>query len=164
MGKYVATTTAFADFLIGITFDTATTVLVGKCIGWAESEVNKYLSKRYDISSSPFDTYTTAPPLAVSWTEWLGESFFHSRNSRGSKESLARAREIRKDAIENLKLVADYKLDLLDSTGSVIPDMSNTAYRVMSNTDDYATTINEDDPLNWKISSQKLDDIDSERE
>lgn len=150
--------------MVGSTFDAATTSLATKLITHAENEVNKYLSKRYDITSSPFDTSTSIPPIVTSLTETLAEGYMYQRMSRGGKESMARGEALIKQAIDNLKLIADYKLDIIGSSGSVIADMSNTAYRVLGNTDGYSTTFNEDSELNWEVDQDKLDDIASERD
>lgn len=158
MAVSYCTTTSFATFIIGVSTDTATTALLGKCIEWSEAEINKYISKRYDISSFN-DTTTSTPPLIKSLCEQLSEAFFYSRNSRGGKESLKRAADIRKEILDNLKMIRDYEVDLLDQSGDVITDFSQTAYRVLSNTDDYTETFNEDDPLNWKVDQDKLKDI-----
>jgi len=145
--------------MIGTDFDTATTALCSKMITHAENEVNKYLSKRYDISSFT----SSVPPLVTSLTETLTEGYTYQRMSRGNKEWRDRGLELVNMALENLKLISEYKLDLVDSSGNVLTDMSNTAFRCLSSTDSYANTFNEDSELNWKIDSTKLDDIESER-
>lgn len=147
--------------MIGVTFDTATTSLVTKCITWAENEVNKYVGRRYDVGA--FNTSTSIPPLVTSLTEQLAEGYAWRQMSRGSKESLARAKEMIDAVIANLKLVADYNLDLLDSSGDAISER-NAASRVKSTTQDYTPTFAEDDPLNWAVDSDKLDDIESDRD
>lgn len=161
MGTY-ATTTSLEVLMVGTTFDTATTSLCTKLITHSENEINKYLSKRYDISS--FNTSTSIPPLVTSLCETLAEGYMYQRMARGGKESISRGKELIKQAIDNLQLIADYKLDLVNSSGSVISDLSQTAYRVLSNTTNYANTFNEDDELNWKVSQNKLDDISTERD
>jgi len=83
--------------------------------------------------------------------------------SRGSKESLARAKAIRKPAIDCLEKIAEYKLDINATSGSVIADFSNTAYQTRSNTSQYTETFGEDDPLSWVVDPDKLDDIKSDR-
>jgi hypothetical protein len=149
--------------MVGTTFDANTTSLATKMITHAENEINKYLSKRYDISS--FNTTSTAvPPLVTSLCETLSEGYMYQRMARGSKESLARAKFYLDQARDNLKMIADYQLDLIDSSGDVIADMSSTSYRIQSSTSEYSNTFNEDDPLNWAIDEDKLDDIDDERD
>lgn len=161
MGIY-CTTTSMATMLIGTTFDSNTTALCAKLITHAENEINKYLSKRYNITS--FNATSTAvPPLVTSIAETLTEGYFYQRNSRGSKEGLAHGKSLIDQGMLNLKALSSYELDLLDSNGVVITDMSQTAYRVLCSTSNYPTTFNEDDELNWKVDQTKLDDIDSER-
>ena len=157
-----ATTTALQTLMIGTNFDTATTALGVKLITHAENEINKYLSKRYDMTA--FTATASVPPMITSWCETLAEGYMCQRMSRGGKEAMARGQTLIDQVIGNLKLVADYKLDLVNTAGSVIADMSNTAYRVLCNTTNYANTFNEDDPNNWEVSDTKLDDIDTERE
>lgn len=148
--------------MIGTTFDTATTSLASKLITHSENEINKYISKRYDISA--FATSGSVPPLITSLCETLAEGYFYQRNSRGGKDGMERGQKYIDQVIKNLELIRDYKADLFNTAGSIISDFSNTSYRVLSNTDTYSTTFNEDDELNWKIDDDKLDDISGERD
>lgn len=161
MGTY-ATTTSLQTLMIGTTFDSVTTSLATKMITHAENEINKWISKRYDIST--FNTSTSIPPLITSLCETLAEGHMYQRLSRGGKEGMARGQTYIDSVLKNLELIANYKLDLVNTAGSVISDMSNTAYRVMSNTTDYSNTFGEDNELNWKVDQDKLDDIESDRE
>lgn len=165
MGTY-CTTTSLETLMVGTTFDSATTALATECITQAETEVNKYLSRRYDLSSSPFLTSTSIPPLVQTVSKWLALSYMYENLARGAgpgSEVFTRADRLSKRAIENLKLIADYKAHLLDSSGDAVSDSASTAYRVLCNTSDYSNTFNEDDPKDWAIDQDKLDDIDSER-
>lgn len=161
MGTY-ATTTSLQTLMVGTNFDTATTSLCTKLITHAENEIDKYLSKRYDLTM--FATSTSVPPIVTSWCETLAEGYMYQRMSRGGKDAMERGKTLIDQVTENLKDVAAYKLDIKNSAGSVVPDMSNTAYRLMSSTDGYTPTFGEDDPLKWKVDQDKLDDIDSERD
>jgi hypothetical protein len=158
MGTY-ATTTALDTIMIGVNFDTATSSLATKMITHAENEINKYLSKRYDISGATFQTAASIPPLVTSLCERLSEGYMWKAISRGSKESLARGKDLIDDVTSNLKLISDYKLDLLNTAGSALDDMSNTAYRVLCNTTSYTNTFDEDDELSWSTDPDKLEDI-----
>lgn len=161
MGTY-ATTTSLETLMIGTTFDTVTTSLATKLITHAENEINKYLSKRYDIGS--FNTSTSVPPIITSIAETLAEGYMHQRMSRGGKESMARGKALIDQAIANLNDIANYKLDLIDSNGDQINDLSTGSYLIKSTTENYSNTFNEDDPLNWEVDQDKLDDVDSERD
>lgn len=130
----------------------------------AENEVDKYLSRRYDIASATFQTTTSIPPIVRSMSTRLAEAYMWKSMSRGSKESLSRGKDLEKSVLDNLKLIADYKADLLLTDGSLVVDMSNTSARVLSNTRSYSTTFNEDDSLSWQVDEDKLTDIASERD
>ena len=163
MGLY-CTTTALQTRLVNIVFDTATGSLASEMINDAEAEVNKFLSKRYDLGSNYFQTSTSIPPAVRALTTRLATSYMWEAMSRGSKESLARASAIEKRVLDNLQMISEYKADLVDTAGSVITDMSQTGYRVLSNTTSYANTFNEDDEMNWAVDDDKIDDIAAERE
>lgn len=164
MGKYLDTATSLSNSLIGTTFDTVTTNLIVDLIDDAEAEINKYLSKRYDLSGSAFQTSTSAPPLLTKLTKNLVKGYFYRDNSRGGKESLTRAKEYIDEVKENLMMIADYKVDLLDTAGSLVTDKTDTSWRIQSNTVGYTDTFAEDKATEWAIDSDKLDDIDSSRD
>ena len=161
MGIY-ATTTSLQTLMVGTTFDTATTALCTLLITDSENEINKYLSKRYDLGA--FNTSTSIPPLVTSLCQKLTEGYMYHRLSRGGKEWRDRGKELVDDAISNLEKISSYKLDLVNTAGSALIDFSNTAYRCLSNTDTYTPTFNDDDELNWKVDQDKLDDISEERD
>lgn len=149
--------------MVNVTFDSVTTALATEMINDAEAEVNKYISRRYDIADSYFQTTTSIPPLVRSLATTLAEGFMWGRMSRGSKESLQRGKELVDHAIENLTLISEFEADLTQTNGSLVPDNSDSYKRVLSNTEDYANTFNEDDSLLWQVDPDKLEDIDSER-
>lgn len=163
MGLF-ATTTSLAVNMLGYNFDTATTALATKKITDAENEIKKYLSKRYSFASAPFTTYAAMPPLIISLCEKLAEGYMYRSNSRGGKESLTRGKELITEALENLKMIRDYKSDLLNASDGVVSEITNTAYAVKCNTSNYSETFNEDDEKNWAIDSDKLDDIADARD
>jgi hypothetical protein len=151
--------------MVGTEFDTATTALMGKMITHAENECDKYISKRYDVSAYVALTLTSIPPLLTSLTETLAEGYYFMRNSRGGgKDSVAYGQALIKQAQENLKLISDRKLDLLDTAGDPVDEFANASFRLVSTTNNYTPTFNEDDELEWKIDQDKLDAIDSERQ
>lgn len=163
MGTY-ATTTTLDTRMLGITFDTATTNIASEAISDAENEIDKYLSKRYDLSASPFNTTTTIPPMVTTMCLWLAQGYMYLDMSRGGKESMDRGQMYINRAIKNLELIRDFKVDLVDSNKSAIADVSTGAMRVLSNTKDYTPTFGEDDPLNWKVDTDKLSDISDSRD
>lgn len=159
MGVY-ATTTSLDTLMPEVEFNSGTEDIATICITWAENEVNKKLSKRYDTSA--WSTLTLTPPMITSITETLSLGYLHDQLSRGSVESQSRAQRLLDRAMANLEELLDYSVDLVDSSGAVVSDRSSKII-IKANTDSYSNTFNEDDPLNWKINSTKLSDIDSER-
>jgi hypothetical protein len=145
--------------MVGTTFDTATTALATICITQAENEVNKYCSKRYSIPSF----LTSTPPLITTISEFYSIGLMYQFMSRGSEEGMARGKTFVDMALKNLESLRDYTVNLVDTAGSVVVDKSNTAYRILSNTDTYSPTFNEDDPLDWQQDSDKLAAIKAER-
>ena len=160
MGSY-ATTTSLDTVMIGTTFDTATTSLCTKLITHAENEVNKYLSKRYDVSAF---TTTSMPPLVTSLTETLTEGYMYQRMARGGKDGLAHGKALIDMALANLEKIANRDLDLLSSAGTPVSEFASSSYQILSSTTDYTPTFNEDSPLDWAVDQDKLDDIEDERE
>lgn len=163
MGLY-CTSTSIQILMIGTEFDSATTSLCNKMITHAEGEIEKKLSKRYDVDTFN-NTSTSVPPILTSICETLVTGYMYKFMNRSpSKDQVAFYESFISQAMDNLTLYADYKADLVDSSGAVIADMSNTSYRVKSTTSDYTPTFAEDNELNWAVDQDKLDDIDSERD
>ena len=159
-----ATTTSLQANMVGTTFDTATTALAANMLNRAETEVKKWLSKRYDIGSF----ITAPPPMVRDLVLDLAEGYMLMRMVRGansSKEILAYKETLIDPAIENLQAIASWKANLVDSTGSIIEDdPDNTSYQIISSTEGYAPTFNEDDETEWKTDDTKLEDIAAERD
>ncbi len=154
-----ATTTSLETLMIGTTFDTATTALASKMITHAENEVNKFLSKRYDVSDF---TTTSMPPLVTSLTETLAEGYIYQRMARGGKDSLAHGKALIDQATGNLQMIADRKLDLLGSDGEALDELTDSSFEIKSSTSDYSPTFNEDEYP--EQDQDKLDDIEDARE
>lgn len=161
MGLY-ATTTAIETLWGGAAFDNLTTT-ADKMITQAESEINKRLSARYDVSSATFNTTTSIPPMVSTICEWLSLGYLYENTARGSKESYARADRYIKKAEKNLDDILAFKANLVDASGDLVADNS-TDLQILSGSEDYPTTFNEDDPLDWGVSTDKLNDINSERD
>ncbi len=161
MGTY-ATTTGLEINMIGTAFDTATTSFASKMITNAEREVNKWLSKRYDVSS--FTTFALTPPIVQTMTETLTEGYMYQRMARGGKEGLAHGKVLIDGVMANLKMLSEREADLLDSAGAPVPESANSTYKILSTTTDYSPTFNEDSELNWKADITKIDAIEDERE
>lgn len=161
MGTF-ATTTALATMMPGISFSASTTAATAdKCVSRAEARVKSVLARRYDLASAYFSTSTSIPPQVREWTEQMGEGFLWQALSRGGagQEAMKRGKGLIDGVMDDLKLLAEFELDLCDTAGSVILDMSDTSSRVLCNTRDYTPTFDEGDELGWVADPDKLEDI-----
>lgn len=159
MGTF-ATTTSLQTLLPGVTFDTATTSLASMCITWAEGFIRTNLARRYDMSASPFNTTTSIPTHITSITEKMAMGHYYKNSSRGSKESISRGEALLTEARNEILSIARYETDLVDTSFTAIANRSSEIY---ASTSAYHTTFDEDDPVNWDVDQDKLDDIDTAR-
>jgi len=159
------TYTSLQTLMQGVDFSlTSTLSLASLSIERAEREIDKYLSKRYDLSSSYFQTYTAVPPMVRALCTEMSVGYMYKFMSRGNLDSLNRSENFIKPVIENLEAIRDHAVDLLNTSGSAIPESANSSYRVQSNTTDYSDTFNEDSELDWAVDTDKLSDIADERD
>ena len=124
MGTY-CTLTSLETYLIGVEIDAPTKFLLVKCMTRAENEINKYLAQRYDTSDF-LATSTSVPPLVRSWCEDLSAAYYYQWSSRGGKEWIKLSQDMRKDVIDNLKMVVDYKAGLV----RILPDLDVFCIRI----------------------------------
>ena len=164
MSHYYATTTTLDTLMVGVKFDTATTSLAGLAIDEAQDEINKYVNKRYDVSTFVTSTaFSTNPPTLKTLAQQLaaGKTWIYLARG-GSKESVARGTFWIKRVEKCLIDIINNKADILNADGSELTERS-PAQQVLSNTDTRSSTFDEDDPLRWTVDSDKLDDITSDR-
>jgi hypothetical protein len=165
MGVFVATTTAISSRMIGTDFtDSLTVACFNDAATQVDDDIRGKLSKRYDISAAYFQTSTSAPPMLQAIGKTLCIGYMYESLSRSGKEAMSRSEKLIKRAMSALDDIANRKVHLLDSTGSLITVSSSSHPGVKDATGDYSTTFNEDHPLNWAVDLDKLDAIDSERD
>ncbi len=163
MGVF-STTTTLDTVMVGVTFNTATTSVATECITWSEDEIRKYLSKRYDMSSAQFQTSTSTPPMVKTWATRMACGYLEMQISRGGTEALKRGQDKVDSVIDNLKLVKSGALDVLNTAGSSLTEGANSAFKIDSNASGYEQTFNVDDPLDWEVDSDRLNDIEDDRD
>lgn len=163
MGTF-ATYTSLDLLIPGVKITNTAASLAAKCIVWAENQVKSKLSRRYDISGSPFLTSTSVPPQITSITEMIASGHLFKQLSRGAPESIDRGNEIIKDGMDQLISLATGESHLLDTSGSFVGERTDSVREyVIHSASGYHTTFDEDDPINWKIDPDKIDDIESGR-
>lgn len=155
------TTTAMQTRMVGTVFDTATTSLATQCLTDAQNEINKHLASRYDISASPFNTTTSYPPQYTTMIEMLAIGYMYEHLSRGGKDAYNRADRYIDKVMANLEQLKDGDAILVDSNGDTVTEAEGDW--AVYGTTAYSKTFNEDDPDNWAVDQDKLDDIESER-
>ena len=156
MGTYC--TTSSLETLWGGASFTDLTSTADAMITQAENEINKMLSKRYDMSAAIFQTSTSVPPMVTTLCEWLSLGYLYEITARGSVDAYARADRFINKAHENIEGILENKYDLVDSDGDPLAD-DGTQFTILSNQTDYAPTFNEDSDLNWEVDPDKIDDI-----
>lgn len=160
MGIFCTTTSLETQWGTGNSFS-GLTALASDCITDAENEVKKRLAVKYDVGE--WTTSAATPPMVQTITKWLAVGYLYEATARGSKEAFARADRYIKRGQQNLDEILAGKAELTDSSGDVV-EVDAEAKPVLGNTTDYHPTFNEDSPLNWRPDSDKLDDIDDERD
>ena len=160
MGNYVDTATSIGVIMPDTTFDTATTSLAVKVLARAEGKIRNALAKRFDTGSW---TPTTCPPDVAEMSLNLSSGYIYRQTSRGSKDALKRAKDIIDEVTDDLQMILDHKSNLVDTSGSLIPDMETGEFYAKSNTEDYTPAFDVDDPINWRVDADQLTDIANER-
>jgi len=135
--------------------------IANACIDDAESEINKRMAAKYDVSE--WDSSGSTPPAIKTICKWLAIGYLHEATARGSKEAYARADRYIKKAMKNIEDILEGDAALVDSSGAIVATDSDDK-PVYCNTTNYSPTFNEDHPNNWAVDSDKLDDIDDERD
>ena len=161
MGVF-CTITALTPFLTDITV-TDMTATLNEAVAEAEDQIRTALAPRYDVSSDYFQTSTSTPPVISTICKQLALGHVHETLSRGGKDAFQRADRYKKRGEELLKKIVDREADVVDSSGNVLTERTD-AYMVESSTQDYHSTFDEGDPIQWGPDPDKLDDIADERD
>lgn len=162
MGLY-STFTSLQTLMVGMDLTTTSNLgsVASVVIDRAERRINSVLARRYDLSSAYFQTTTSIPPQVREWSTMLAQGYLWKESSRAGagKEALARGESLCKEVMADLKLLANYELELVNSVGAVIVDMSDTSYRVLCNTTSFTPTFDEGDEQSWVADPDKLEEI-----
>jgi hypothetical protein len=165
MSVFCATYTSIQYRLINTDFtNTNTAALFTEAALAADDDIRGHLAKRYDVSSSYFQTSTSAPPLLRKVGQDLTIGYIIEGLSRGSKEDQARSDRYLKRGFSLLEKIANFEMEIFDTAGSLIPGSTTNYAGVKENSSGYHNTFNEDAPTSWAIDQNKLDDIEDERD
>lgn len=162
MGLY-ATTTSFSELIPQLFISNTTTsdsegeAIVSRHITRAEGIVNSYIGARYGL---PF-TSTAIPPMLRTLSEdiasWFTVRGVYTQDSQLRQEYL----DEYKVALDMLKEIRDGDTGLSLTDGSEVPP--NSTSRILSSTQGIVHTFNLDEPKNWEIDPDYLDDVSRDR-
>ena len=157
--SYCTSTAVISEFLIFPQTTTAsryteTSALITAKIPRADATINSYIGRRYNIPFSP------VPPKVEEISIKLTAFYtLESKFSRDSHNTNDWVEILGKEAITDLELIRDRKIDLVDSTGSMISEKTAST-RLASSTYDYQPFADLDDISSWDIPTDRLDAID----
>lgn len=133
---------------------TETSALISAKITRAEATINSYVGRRYAV---PF---TTIPPkineIAVNLTAYYALVAKFTKDNHNTNDWVEK---LGKDAVDELTLIRDRKIDLVDSNGAVIAERTSGT-RIVSNTQDYQPFSDVDPITSWKTADARLASID----
>lgn len=133
---------------------TETTALISAKIPRADATINSYVGRRYAV---PF---TVTPPkineIAVKLTSYYALTAKFTRDSHNTNDWVELLGE---EAIKDLELIRDRKMDLVDSSGAVISDRTAST-RIVSSTQDYQPFADVDSVTSWNVPGSRITAID----
>lgn len=142
---------------------TSTAELICRHLERAYNLINTKLAKRFSV---PF-ALATKPPMCQSLNEDLACYYsmrsLYTRDAQNNSEWVV---EHYDKAMEILNLLATNgaeALDLLDSNGALVGQRVAATSQIQTTTD-YSTTFDLDDPPDWEIDSDRLNDIETGRD
>jgi phage gp36-like protein len=128
-----------------------TVQVVGNHVTRSDALVDAYVAKRYALPLSK------VPPIlrAVSddiCTYYTFRSFFTQDNSN----RIDYFAELKNDALETLKMIGNGDLQLVDTSGAILPFL--TDYSIESTTD-RQTFFDIDNSMDWEFNSDLVDEV-----
>lgn len=100
--------------------------------------------------------------MLVTLAQTLALGYMYENMARGSKEGYARADRYINRVMANIVDLKNGDAQLTDINGGLVTEIDGDwAIQV---TTAYSPTFNEDDPENWKVDTNKLEDISDERD
>ena len=140
---------------------TATLALINLNITRSDNLINSKVAVRYDVSSWT----VTVPPMVQSLSEDIATYYTMRASFAGDSTAVNEWADRYKEAIAMLDQIRDGDMDLVDSTGNLLDEVSDAdPGSVSSTTMDYAPTFGEDDDLSMVIDTDKLDALDDDRD
>lgn len=131
-----------------------TSALISSKIARADATINSYVGRRYAV---PF---TTVPPkieeISVNLTCYYALIAKFTRDNHNTNDWVEL---MGKDAITQLELIRDRKVDLVNTSGAILTERTS-ASRIVSSTQDYQPFADLDSQTEWRVPTDRLNAID----
>ena len=124
----------------------------------ADGLINSYLARRYSVPFSP------VPPVVRLICEDLTSFFVYRSEFMQDNQNRSEYLDLYDSALEWLTMLKNGDLELVDSLGSLISELSSTSQAfVDANTKDWAPFFDVDSITSWKHDADRLTDIEDNR-
>lgn len=137
-----------------------TIAIIEQHITRADNIINGMIAQRYNVSGFT----TSVPPLLKTISEDITSYFSYRSFFSGDNQNFNEWTDEYKAAMESLKKIREGDLDLVNSTGSLLPEVeSSSVDRIESTTQDYQPFFDEDGVTDWAVDDDKLTNIKDNR-
>ena len=133
---------------------TETSSLISSKIPRADATIDSYVGRRYSIPFSP--TPPKIQEISIRLSAYYALQAKFTRDNHNTNDWVEGVGE---DAIRDLELIRDRKIDLVDEAGAVLTERTAST-RITSNTEDYQPFADVDDIGSWNVSSARVGRID----
>lgn len=141
---------------------TETVALIDPHITRADNIINGKIAQRYSISG--FNTSGSVPPMLKTLSEDIASYFTYRSLYSSDNQNFNEWTDKFKMAVEMLDQIRESELDLVNSTGAIIPDRTTaTIDKIISTTEDYQPFFDIDEPTDWKNDEDREDEVKDAR-
>ena len=131
-------------------------------VGRADTIINSKIARRYDVSG--YDTAGSVPPILRTLSEDISSYYTFRAAFSQDNQNVNDWTDKFNEAIVVLDEIRDGNMDLVNTAGAIIGEvLSTTVQYVDSNTIDYQSFFDCDEPLDWGPDPDKLTDISDKR-
>ena len=141
---------------------TATATIITSHVTRSDALIDAKLSRRYSV---PFATTSTStPPVITSISQDITAYYsYRSLFTRDSRQRFEYLDDFYATALKTLDDIALGVIDVVNTAGSVISER-NSGNKVYSTTESWMPIFDVDDEMKWKFDSDRLTQINSDRQ
>jgi len=154
-----STSTSIYTMLPGLTNNSATTAIINQYNTRVKGKIGNYVIGLYTPAN--WSNAASTPPGIIQISDsiiamWTMRSLF-TRDGQNVNNWVA---ELGKQALEDLKKIADGEITLVNNSGG----LETTKTQIQSSSEDYTPIFDLDEPEDWIIDTDQLDTISDDRE